>query len=129
MGESSLCAAAVLVPAVKSELSPLSPMPSHGIALLPLPPLEDWIKVETEEEEEEGVDKDMFCPICMQIITDAFLTACGHSFCYMCIVTHLHNKNDCPCCSRYLTPSNIFPNLLLNKVSLSLYFFMTSFTS
>ncbi|KAG6778454.1 hypothetical protein POTOM_014788 [Populus tomentosa] len=64
----------------------------------------------------EELDKDMLCPICMQIIKDAFLTSCGHSFCYLCITTHLRNKNDCPCCSHYLTNNHIFPNFLLNKL-------------
>lgn len=71
------------------------------------------VVVKTEEEE---VDKDILCPICMQIIKDAFLTACGHSFCYMCIVTHLQNKSDCPCCSHYLTTNHLYPNFLLNKL-------------
>ncbi|CAI8586524.1 unnamed protein product [Vicia faba] len=62
------------------------------------------------------LDKDFLCPICMQIIKDAFLTACGHSFCYMCIITHLRNKSDCPCCGHYLTNSNLFPNFLLDKL-------------
>ncbi|CAK9184082.1 unnamed protein product [Ilex paraguariensis] len=62
------------------------------------------------------LEKELLCPICMQIIKDAFLTACGHSFCYMCIVTHLHNKNDCPCCGHYLTTNQLFPNLLLDKL-------------
>ncbi|XP_072982430.1 E3 ubiquitin-protein ligase COP1-like isoform X1 [Typha latifolia] len=61
-------------------------------------------------------DKDLLCPICMGMIKDAFLTACGHSFCYMCIVTHLGNKSDCPCCAHYLTKTQIFPNFLLDKV-------------
>ncbi|KAJ6850407.1 E3 ubiquitin-protein ligase COP1-like [Iris pallida] len=61
-------------------------------------------------------DKEMLCPICMGMMKDAFLTACGHSFCYMCIVTHLQNKNDCPCCAHYLTKSHLFPNFLLNKL-------------
>ncbi|KAM3382826.1 E3 ubiquitin-protein ligase COP1 [Capsicum galapagoense] len=62
------------------------------------------------------MDKELLCPICMQIIKDAFLTACGHSFCYMCIVTHLHNKSDCPCCSHYLTTNQLYPNFLLDKL-------------
>ncbi|XP_078157539.1 transducin/WD40 repeat-like superfamily protein isoform X2 [Carex rostrata] len=61
------------------------------------------------------MDRDLLCPICMGVIKDAFLTSCGHSFCYMCIVTHLNNKNDCPCCTHYLTKSNLFPNFLLDK--------------
>lgn len=64
----------------------------------------------------EIVDRDMLCPICMEIIKDAFLTACGHSFCYMCIVTHLNNKSDCPCCGLHLTSTQLFPNFLLDKV-------------
>uniref|UniRef100_A0ACD5Z5S9 Uncharacterized protein n=1 Tax=Avena sativa TaxID=4498 RepID=A0ACD5Z5S9_AVESA len=52
----------------------------------------------------------------MALIKDAFLTACGHSFCYMCIVTHLTHKSDCPCCSNYLTKAQLYPNFLLDKV-------------
>lgn len=66
------------------------------------------------------LDKDLLCPICMQVIKDAFLTACGHSFCYMCIITHLRNKSDCPCCTQHLTNNQLYPNFLLDKVSLSL---------
>ncbi|KAL9159181.1 hypothetical protein ABFS82_08G117500 [Erythranthe guttata] len=69
-----------------------------------------------EEAEAEAEEKELMCPICMQMIKDAFLTACGHSFCYMCIVTHLQNKSDCPCCSHFLTPSQLFPNFLLDKL-------------
>ncbi|CAA0837098.1 E3 ubiquitin-protein ligase COP1 [Striga hermonthica] len=61
-------------------------------------------------------EKELLCPICMQIPKDAFLTACGHSFCYMCIVTHLRNKSDCPCCAQFLTTSQLFPNFLLDKL-------------
>ena len=67
-------------------------------------------------EEPETTDKELLCPICMQIIKDAFLTSCGHSFCYMCIITHLDNKSDCPCCASSLTTSQLFPNFLLDKV-------------
>lgn len=63
------------------------------------------------------LEKDFLCPICMQTIRDAFLTACGHSFCYSCINTHLQNRQNCPCCSQYLTVEQLFPNFLLNKVS------------
>lgn len=62
-----------------------------------------------------ALDKDFLCPICIQTMKDAFLTACGHSFCYKCIMTHLSNKNNCPCCGLYLTNSQIFPNFLLSK--------------
>ncbi|XP_021315079.1 E3 ubiquitin-protein ligase COP1 isoform X2 [Sorghum bicolor] len=67
-------------------------------------------------EDEGPADRDLLCPICMALIKDAFLTACGHSFCYMCIVTHLSNKSDCPCCGHYLTKAQLYPNFLLDKV-------------
>eukprot|EP00850_Spirogloea_muscicola_P011705 SM000073S21481 [mRNA] locus=s73:590196:595272:+ [translate_table: standard] len=62
------------------------------------------------------IDKDVLCPICMQTIKDAFVTSCGHSFCYSCITTHLSNKRNCPCCAQYLTNEQLFPNFLLNKL-------------
>lgn len=62
------------------------------------------------------LDKDILCPICFQTMKDAFSTACGHSFCYMCIMTHLNNKKNCPCCGVYLTNTQVFPNFLLNKL-------------
>ncbi|GJM86991.1 hypothetical protein PR202_ga02900 [Eleusine coracana subsp. coracana] len=65
---------------------------------------------------EGAADRDLLCPICMAVIKDAFLTACGHSFCYMCIVTHLNHKSDCPCCGHYLTKAQLYPNFLLDKV-------------
>ncbi|XP_022720667.1 E3 ubiquitin-protein ligase COP1-like [Durio zibethinus] len=122
MGESSMGGA--LVPtATKSEQQPSSPesstpLPPPTVPLPPPPPPPPPVPPSSAEEEaaEADMDKDMLCPICMQIIKDAFLTACGHSFCYMCILTHLRNKSDCPCCSHYLTNNHIFANILLNKL-------------
>ncbi|EXB77009.1 E3 ubiquitin-protein ligase COP1 [Morus notabilis] len=103
MGESSIGAT---VPFVKAEAllesSAGPPVPP------PLQPAEEDVAM-------EDADKDILCPICMQIIKDAFLTACGHSFCYVCLVTHLRNKSDCPSCGHYLTTAHIFPNFLLDK--------------
>ncbi|GBG61828.1 hypothetical protein CBR_g23784 [Chara braunii] len=62
------------------------------------------------------VDKDFLCPICMSTMKDAFLTACGHSFCYTCITTHLRNKRNCPACLQFLTHDQLYPNFLLNKL-------------
>ncbi|KAK1381922.1 Constitutive photomorphogenic 1 [Heracleum sosnowskyi] len=79
--------------------------------VLVMPKVEEGVETDVIE-----MDKDFLCPICMQIIKDAFLTSCGHSFCYMCIVTHLENKSDCPCCGHFLTTSHLHPNFLLNKL-------------
>ncbi|KAJ7299237.1 hypothetical protein O6H91_Y270200 [Diphasiastrum complanatum] len=78
------------------------------------------VEIESCCEEERGhtkaIDRDFLCPICIQTMTDAFLTACGHSFCYTCIMTHLKNKSNCPCCGVYLTRNQLYPNFLLNKI-------------
>ncbi|WCJ37486.1 E3 ubiquitin-protein ligase COP1 [Euphorbia peplus] len=98
-----------VVPAVNSDLKR---SPSAAVGAFPdhtSPPAE-------EDSGLSELDKDFLCPICMQIIEDAFLTSCGHSFCYMCIITHLRNKNDCPCCGHYLTTNHLFPNFLLQKI-------------
>ncbi|KAJ4981699.1 hypothetical protein NE237_032536 [Protea cynaroides] len=121
MAETSMGA---LVPSVKSEAKPSSVMAGSLEAVdedaalregegAPLPAA---AAAATAEMGVAELDKDFLCPICMQIIKDAFLTACGHSFCYMCIITHLHNKNDCPCCGHYLTNNQLFPNFILNKL-------------
>lgn len=108
MGAQTTSIGGPLVPTVKSE-----PADSSAGDPSPSPP---------HSEMEHDSDKDILCPICMQIIKDAFLTACGHSFCYMCIVTHLQNKSDCPCCSHFLTANHLYPNFLLNKVCFVLFF-------
>ncbi|XP_019170184.1 PREDICTED: E3 ubiquitin-protein ligase COP1-like isoform X2 [Ipomoea nil] len=113
MGGGSRSALGALVPSVKlepltSEESPPETVAQAQQMAIPAP--------EKEEAEEQGLDKDVLCPICMQVIKDAFLTPCGHSFCYMCIITHLKNKSDCPCCSHYLTATQLYPNFVLNKL-------------
>ncbi|XP_022142505.1 E3 ubiquitin-protein ligase COP1-like [Momordica charantia] len=119
---------APLVPTVKTEPSAAdstAPPPPPPPLPPPPPPPPEAMAAELEagelnatasEANSEDLDKDMLCPICMQIIKDAFLTTCGHSFCYMCIVTHLRNKSDCPCCGHFLRSNSIFPNILLDKL-------------
>ncbi|XP_050132327.1 E3 ubiquitin-protein ligase COP1-like isoform X2 [Malus sylvestris] len=103
------CSTGALVPAVKPEpkvssITDLADPGSGEVGRL------------VHEKELAEVDKDLLCPICMQMIKDAFLTACGHSFCYMCIITHLRNKSDCPCCAQFLSAKQLFPNFLLDKL-------------
>ncbi|GIL89069.1 hypothetical protein Vretimale_16212 [Volvox reticuliferus] len=59
---------------------------------------------------------DVNCPICVETISDPFVTSCGHTFCYQCVSTQLKHKNSCPSCGGYLTTDNIYPNFLLNKI-------------
>jgi hypothetical protein len=61
--------------------------------------------------------EDLSCPICVETIEDAFVTPCGHTFCFKCISTHLKNKSTCPSCAAHLVQDQVHPNFLLNKVS------------
>ncbi|KAJ1982808.1 hypothetical protein H4R35_000167 [Dimargaris xerosporica] len=61
-------------------------------------------------------DVDLSCPICLQAITEAFMTRCGHSFCYQCISAHLEHQGNCPSCRSTLTREQIYPNFILNQI-------------
>lgn len=63
-----------------------------------------------------GLSSDFHCPICLSLIKEVFMTRCGHSFCYSCIVQHLRDKQDCPVCRGALTRDQIFPNFSLNNI-------------
>ena len=66
------------------------------------------------------VDKnhDFICPICFEMIDEAYVTKCGHSFCYQCIFRSLEESNRCPKCNAIIGKDQIFPNFLLNKLVL-----------
>jgi hypothetical protein len=63
-----------------------------------------------------GEQPHLDCPICMSLLTDPFVTPCGHTFCFGCITTHLQTGKNCPSCQHYLTKDLIYPNFLLSKV-------------
>ncbi|XP_051192560.1 E3 ubiquitin-protein ligase COP1 [Lolium perenne] len=130
MGDSSVAAGALVPAGPKPDPAPSTggDAPQTQAQQHPASPAEDagaeGSASPSSSPEEDGPgeaaaaapDRELLCPICMALIKDAFLTACGHSFCYMCIVTHLTNKSDCPCCSNYLTKAQLYPNFLLDKV-------------
>jgi hypothetical protein len=60
--------------------------------------------------------EDIRCPICVELISDPFVTPCGHTFCFACITTHLRTKSSCPSCGAFLVQESIHPNFLLDKI-------------
>eukprot|EP00241_Pyramimonas_parkeae_P003377 CAMPEP_0114262768 /NCGR_PEP_ID=MMETSP0058-20121206/22030_1 /TAXON_ID=36894 /ORGANISM="Pyramimonas parkeae, CCMP726" /LENGTH=760 /DNA_ID=CAMNT_0001378759 /DNA_START=115 /DNA_END=2397 /DNA_ORIENTATION=- len=62
------------------------------------------------------LEKEITCPICLEIYHDVFVTHCGHSFCYKCVTEHLRTQCVCPSCSAFLSMSNVVPNFALDKV-------------
>lgn len=67
----------------------------------------------------EDRDSDFLCPICFDLIDEAHMTKCGHTFCYKCIKTSLEMANRCPKCNCVIeSPDCLFPNFMLNELIL-----------
>jgi len=60
----------------------------------------------------------MSCKLCNQMLNNAVITDCGHSFCDKCINFHLtinRNKKQCPICHKAISLYKIFPNFAIRK--------------
>ncbi|XP_047518888.1 E3 ubiquitin-protein ligase COP1-like [Pieris napi] len=65
----------------------------------------------------EDKDCDLLCPVCFELIDEAYVTRCGHSFCYACIAKSVELHRRCPKCGAQLTGrDHYFPNFLLNEL-------------
>ena len=65
----------------------------------------------------EDKTNDFLCPICFDIIEEAHITRCGHTFCFRCISKALEMNHRCPKCSFALAGiEHTFPNFLLNEL-------------
>lgn len=62
-------------------------------------------------------NNDFLCPICFDVIEEAHITRCGHTFCYQCIKRSLETQGRCPKCNFALGGiDQLFPNFLLNDL-------------
>ncbi|KAK3761497.1 hypothetical protein RRG08_040277, partial [Elysia crispata] len=65
----------------------------------------------------KSVNNDFICPICFDLIDEAYMTKCGHSFCHSCIERSLERNNRCPRCGVPIeNSSQIFPNFTLMEL-------------
>lgn len=65
----------------------------------------------------EDKNSDFLCPICFDLIDEAYVTRCGHTFCHPCIAKAVELHRRCPKCGFALPGSDhIFPNFLLNEL-------------
>ena len=65
----------------------------------------------------EERDSDFLCPVCLDLMTEAYITTCGHSFCHGCIVKSFDLSNKCPKCNLpFENRQCIFPNTALNTI-------------
>lgn len=59
---------------------------------------------------------DYLCPICFELIEEAHITRCGHTYCFGCITKAIVEKAQCPRCGASTRVNDIFPNFLLNEL-------------
>lgn len=64
-----------------------------------------------------GMNEDFICPICFDLIDEAYMTRCGHSFCYACLKRSLEESNKCTKCDSIIErKDDIYPNFALNEI-------------
>jgi len=56
------------------------------------------------------VYEEFLCPICMELIKECTITACGHNYCKTCIEESINRKHNCPICSAPIIKTQLFPN-------------------
>lgn len=55
-------------------------------------------------------------PICFELISEAYVSRCGHSFCSKCLQRTVESHRRCPKCQLSLQASDIFPNYTCKKI-------------
>ena len=68
----------------------------------------------------EDKDSELLCPICFELLDEAHMTPCGHTFCHACVTKALSQSLRCPKCSFRLEsagPDSLFPNFSLNELA------------
>ncbi|CAF4619445.1 unnamed protein product [Rotaria sp. Silwood1] len=73
-------------------------------------------KIETSSTFINSIEEEYNCPICFELISEAYVSRCGHSFCSKCLQRTVESHRRCPKCQLSLQPSEIFPNYTLNAI-------------
>lgn len=61
--------------------------------------------------------EEFVCPICFDMIKNAYMTPCGHNFCRQCIDECLNVKRECPVCHHApLAPESLVKNRSLDNI-------------
>ncbi|XP_076804037.1 E3 ubiquitin-protein ligase COP1-like [Clavelina lepadiformis] len=64
-----------------------------------------------------SINNDFICAICFNIIEEAYMTKCGHTFCYDCLNRSLEQSKKCTKCNTIINSKDeVFPNFVLNSV-------------
>jgi len=63
---------------------------------------------------------EFLCPICMEMIKDCHITACGHNFCLKCVDEWINRKHQCPVCNTPTLKTQLFPNKQFDRLACSI---------
>ncbi|KAA0200276.1 hypothetical protein HAZT_HAZT000769 [Hyalella azteca] len=64
----------------------------------------------------QDICSDFLCPICLELMKEAHIISCGHTFCRVCLEKSIDNNKRCPKCNySVFSTENIFPNHLVNQ--------------
>jgi len=64
------------------------------------------------------IEEEYNCPICFELISEAYVSRCGHSFCSKCLQRTVESHRRCPKCQLSLQPADIFPNYTCKEIHL-----------
>ncbi|CAL4062949.1 unnamed protein product, partial [Meganyctiphanes norvegica] len=68
------------------------------------------------EETAEEKNSDYLCLVCFDLISEAHMTKCGHTFCRVCLERSIETNRRCPKCNFNVdSTDNIFPNHTVNQ--------------
>ncbi|UJR07728.1 hypothetical protein I4U23_012013 [Adineta vaga] len=78
--------------------------------------IEQSPKIESSTPFVSTIEEEYTCPICFELISEAYVSRCGHSFCNKCLQRTVESHRRCPKCQLSLQPADIFPNYTLNAI-------------
>ncbi|KAA8907244.1 hypothetical protein TRICI_005020 [Trichomonascus ciferrii] len=71
----------------------------------------DWKS--TEAPFMSGIENNLRCHICKEFMSSPVLTSCYHTFCSLCIRSHLNEEDTCPACRTKIQSSSLRQNSVL----------------
>ena len=69
-----------------------------------------------KEELEERMEREIQCPICLDVMVNPYGLPCMHNFCHECILRSLAIKSECPSCKLPFYKRALGKNCLLFAV-------------
>lgn len=63
-----------------------------------------------------ALTEEFVCTICFGVITDCYMTRCGHNYCHSCIEEWATRSTNCPVCSKPFAASDLIKNSCFDNI-------------